>query len=196
VRFLGGHGTVDPNWTAEESSKVWKQIYNDTHSADSNPIRRWDGQYPSLWITGGGTFVDVWTPSTFAQAGVYISNSSAGGKIYELSSEHHVRNEVKLVRVKNWEVDALQTEEERGESGFALPLSIEHSSNITIANYHGYRVVSSYQPFPCAIRVSDSSQIHFRNVHVNSNSKVPFDNSIVDATDLQQVRAEEFASLD
>jgi hypothetical protein len=42
-------------------------------------------------------------------------------------------------------------------------------------------VVSSNQPFSSAIRVSDSSGIHFRNVHVNSNSKVAFDNSIVDA---------------
>jgi sugar lactone lactonase YvrE len=127
---------------------------------------------------------------------MYVSDTDTPGHVYELSSEHHVRNEVKLVRVKNWEFDALQTEEERGESGFALPLSIEQSSNITIANYHGYRVVSSYQPFPCAIKVSESSNIRFRNVHVNSNSKVSFDNAIVDAAHHQQVRAREFASLD
>ncbi|MGC2730827.1 MAG: glycosyl hydrolase family 28-related protein, partial [Candidatus Sulfotelmatobacter sp.] len=73
VRFLGGHGTIDPNATAAESSKTWREIYNNTHTADSNLNRRWDGQYPSLWITGGGTFVGLWTPSTFAQAGLYIS---------------------------------------------------------------------------------------------------------------------------
>src|ERR1700756_1100854 len=65
VRFLGGHGTIDPNASTAESLKVWKQIYNDNHTADPNPERRWDSQYPSLWITGGGTFVDIWTPSTF-----------------------------------------------------------------------------------------------------------------------------------
>jgi sugar lactone lactonase YvrE len=191
VRFLGGHGT-----NASDGTRI--DPYNNTHTADPNINRHWDGQYPSLWVTngGGGTFANIWTPSTFAQAGMYVSDTDTPGHVYELSSEHHVRNEVKLVRVKNWEIDALQTEEERGESGSALPLSIEQSSNITIANYHGYRVVSSYQPFPCAIRVSDSSGIRFRNVHVNSNSKVPFDNSIVDATDHTQVRAEEFASLD
>jgi sugar lactone lactonase YvrE len=191
VRFLGGHGTNAPDGTRINP-------YNNTHTADPDILRRWDGQYPSLWVTdgGGGTFADIWTPSTFAQAGMYVSDTDTPGHVYELSSEHHVRNEVKLVRVKNWEIDALQTEEERGESGFALPLSIEQSSNITIANYHGYRVVSSYQPFSYAIRVSDSSGIRFRNVHVNSNSKVPFDNSIVDATHHAQVRALEFASLD
>ena len=190
VRFLGGHGTNAPDGTRINP-------YNNTHTADPDILRRWDGQYPSLWVTngGGGIFADIWTPSTFAQAGMYISDTDTPGHVYELSSEHHVRNEVKLVRVKNWEIDALQTEEERGESPFALPLSIEKSSNITIANYHGYRVVSSYQPFPCAIKVSESSNIRFRNVHVNSNSKVPFDNSIIDSTDHAQVRAEEFAWL-
>lgn len=191
VRFLGGHGTDEPDGTRINP-------YNNTHTADPDINRRWDAQYPSLWVTngGGGTFADIWTPSTFAQAGLYVSDTDTSGHVYELSSEHHVRNEVKLVRVKNWEIDALQTEEERGESAFALPLSINQSSDITIANYHGYRVVSSYQPFSSAIAVSDSSAIRFRNVHVNSNSKVPFDNSIIDATHRIQVRAEEFASLD
>ena len=191
VRFLGGHGTSAP-----DGSRI--NPYNNAHSADPDILRRWDAQYPSLWVTdgGGGTFADIWTPSTFAQAGLYVSDTDTPGHVYELSSEHHVRNEVKLVRVKNWEIDSLQTEEERGESGFALPLSIEQSSNITIANYHAYRVVSSYQPFPSAIKVSESSDIRFRNVHVNSNSKASFDNAIVDASHHQQVRAEEFASLD
>ena len=191
VRFLGGHGTSAP-----DGSRI--NPYNNTHTADPDLLRRWDSQYPSLWVTagGGGTFADIWTPSTFAQAGLYVSDTDTPGQVYELSSEHHVRDEVKLVRVKNWEIDALQTEEERGESGFALPLSIEQSSDITIANYHGYRVVSSYQPLPTAIRVSGSSNIRFRNVHVNSNSKVSFDNAIFDATHHQEVRAEEFASLD
>jgi sugar lactone lactonase YvrE len=191
VRFLGGHGTNAANGTRINP-------YNNNHTADPDILRRWDGQYPSLWVTngGGGIFADIWTPSTFAQAGMYISDTDTPGHVYELSSEHHVRNEVELVNAKNWEIDALQTEEERGESPFALPLSIEQSSNITIANYHGYRVVSSYQPFPCAIKVSESSGIHFRNVHVNSNSKVSFDNALIDATDHHDVRAREFASLD
>ena len=191
VRFLGGHGTNAPDGTRINP-------YNNTHTADPDINRRWDSQYPSLWVTsgGGGAFADIWTPSTFAQAGMYVSDTDTSGHVYELSSEHHVRNEVKLVRVKNWEIDALQTEEERGESAYALPLAIEQSSNITIANYHGYRVVSSYQPFPSAITVSDSTGIRFRNVHVNSNSKVPFDNSIIDLTHRAPVRAEEFASLD
>jgi hypothetical protein len=197
VRFLGGHGTVDPGATVEESFKVWQQIYNNTHSADSDLNRRWDGQYPSLWITngGGGTFVDLWTPSPFAQAGLYISNTSTEGRIYQLSSEHHVRNEVVLENVSNWKIYALQTEEERGEGGFALPLEIRDSNEITVANLHMYRVVSSYQPFPYAIKVSNSKNIWFRNVHCYSDSKASFDNAVYDQTHNVELRQREFSRL-
>ena len=190
VRFLGGHGT-----NAADGARI--NPYNNTHTADPDVGRRWDGQYPSLWIRngGGGTFANIWTPSTFAQAGLYISNTATPGRVYQLSSEHHVRNEVKLDQVENWELDAIQTEEERGESGFALPLEISRSTNITIANYHGYRVVSSYQPFPYAIKLSESHDIRLRNVHVDSDSKAAFDNSVFDATKHVEVRAYEFASL-
>lgn len=195
VRFLGGHGTIDPNATAEESSKVWREIYNENHTGDSNPNRRWDSQYPSLWISGGGTFLDIWTPSTFAQAGVFISNTSTSGRIYQLSSEHHVRNEMILDGVSNWEIYALQTEEERGESGFALPVDIRNSSDITFANLHMYRVVSSYQPFPYAVSVANSKNIRFRNLHCYSDSKVSFDSAVYDATHKFELRQRELAWL-
>ncbi len=191
VRFLGGHGTNVPGVT-------FAAIYNNTHTADTDINRRWDSQYPSLWITdgGGGTFANIWTPSSFAQAGLYISNTSTEGRIYELSSEHHVRNEVKLKNASNWQIYALQTEEERGEGPFALPLSIDSSSNITVANYHSYRVVSSYQPFLTAIEVSNSKNIRLRNIHVYGDNKVSFDNSVAinDVTPVL-VRNREFASL-
>ncbi|MEO8736694.1 MAG: glycosyl hydrolase family 28-related protein [Edaphobacter sp.] len=208
VRFLGGHGTNLPNGTRMNP-------YNNTHSADPDIHRRWDAQYPSLWITngGGGTFANIWTPDTFAQAGLYISDTSTPGWVYELSSEHHVRNEIKLNHVANWELYALQTEEESGESGFASSLEIHNSKNITVANYHGYRVTHMEQPFPYAVRVSGSNDIRFRNVHVDGNSsvgmceasgicrqavrsnKVPYDNAIVDQTLHAEVRDREFAWL-
>ena len=190
VRFLGGHGTNNADGTRSNP-------YNNTHTADPNINRRWDGQYPSLWVTngGGGTFANIWTPDTFAQAGLYISNTSTEGHVYELSSEHHVRNEVKLDHVSNWEIFALQTEEERGEGPFALPLEIDDSSNILVANYHSYRVVSSYQPFPYAIGVAASKNIRFRNLHVYSDCKASFDNSVYDQTQKIEVRQREIASL-
>jgi sugar lactone lactonase YvrE len=198
VRFLGGHGTIDPDASAKDSRKIWSQIYNNTHTADSDLDRRWDGQYASLWVTngGGGTFVDIWTPSTFAQAGLYVSNTSTEGRVYELSSEHHVRNEAVFDGASNWQVFALQTEEERGEGGFALPLEIRNSSNLLFANMHMYRVVSSYQPFPDAIRISNSRNIRLRNIHCYSDSKVSFDNAVHDQDQDAVVRQREFAWLD
>ncbi len=188
VRFLGGHGTFG----------LTGSIYNNTNTADSNIKRKWDSEYPSLWVTdgGGGTFADIWTPVTFAQAGMYISNTSTSGRVYELSSEHHVRNEIKLDHASNWQIYALQTEEEHGEGPFALPLAIDNSNNITIANYHSYRVVGSYQPFPYAIRVSNSHNIRMRNIHVYSDSKVSFGNSVLIERPVNvEVRDREFASL-
>jgi hypothetical protein len=144
---------------------------------------------------GGGRFVNLWTPSTFAQAGMYVSDTSTEGRVYEISSEHHVRNEVVLGNVSNWSFYALQTEEERGEGGFALPLEIEDSSNITIANFHTYRVVSSFQPFPYAIRVTNSKNVRLRNMHCYSDSKVNFDNAVYDPTLNVELRQREFAWL-
>jgi sugar lactone lactonase YvrE len=190
VRFLGGHGTAQLSGDPEP-------IYNNNKTADPDSRRRWDSQYPSLWITdgGGGTFMDIWTPSPYAQAGMLISHTSTPGRIYEMSSEHHVRTEVKLDHVSNWEIYALQLEEERGESGFALPVEITHSRNVTLANLFVYRVISSHQPFSTAVRVNESSDIRFRNFHCWTNSKAGFDNAIVDARNAIELRQLEFASM-
>ncbi|HYG36738.1 MAG TPA: glycosyl hydrolase family 28-related protein [Clostridia bacterium] len=191
VRFLGGHGTPKPDGSRENP-------YNPNHTADPDPNRRWDSQYPSLWVTdgGGGTFLDLWTPSTFAQAGMLVSDTETEGRVYQMSSEHHVRYEVQVRNAAHWRFYALQTEGERGESGFGLPLEIESSHDITIANFHIYRVISSFQPFPWAVKVSNSRDIRFRNLHCYSNSKVNFDSSIYDQTHDIQIRQHEFAWLD
>ena len=186
VRFLGGHGTRGPNGKRENP-------YNSNLSGDPDPRRRWDSQYPSLWIThgGGGTFANIWTPSTFAQTGLYISDTTTPGRVYQLSSEHHVRTEVKIDQVENWDFYALQTEGERGESESASALEISRSKNLTIANFHGYRVVRGYRPFPYAIRISDSSDIRFRNIHVDSNSAARYCPELGDCR--QYVRSSKFS---
>jgi hypothetical protein len=202
VRFLGGHGSgTNP--------------YNNNHTADSDLRKRWDGQYPSLWIAdgGGGSFADIWTPNTFAQAGFLVSNTKTPGHVYELSNEHHLRNEIKFDHVENWDINAPQTEEEAGESPEALSLEIDSSHNLTFANYHAYRVTRSRAPFRSAVRIYNSSEIHFRNVHVNAESgygvcddngcgtflrlsKFPYENAIEDVTHHLDVREREFAVLD
>ena len=210
VRFLGGHGTTDLQGRRLNP-------YNNTHTGDPDLHRRWDSQYPSLWVThnGGGIFTNIWTPDTFAQSGFYVSDTSTPGRVFELSAEHHVRTEIKFKNAANWEFDALQTEGEVGESALAYSIDIENCHDLTIANYHGYRVVRSYEPFPFAIRIAHSSGIHFRNLHVDNNSsigacdeqgehcrqlvragKVGFANAIFDQTTHTEVRDREFAYLD
>ena len=191
VRFLGGHGTPLPNGARAKP-------YNSNHTADPDPGRHWDSQYPSLWVTdgGGGTFLDIWTPSTFAQAGMLVSDTETEGRAYQMSSEHHVRHEVQVKNAAHWRFYALQTEEERGESGFALPIEIDSSHDITFANFHGYRVISSFQPFPWAVKVSNSRDIRFRNFHCDSNSKASFDSAVYDQTHDVELRQREFAWLD
>ena len=188
---------------------------NNTRTADADLRKRWDGQYPSLWVTqgGGGTFADIWTPDTYAQAGFYVSDTKTPGHVYELSVEHHVRSEIKLDHVENWDINAPQTEEEAGESPESLSLEIASSKNITVANYHAYRVTRSRAPFPAAARLYQSSDIHFRNVHVNAehgypicdkngcatflrSGKFPYEDSIDDVTHHLNTREREFAVLD
>jgi sugar lactone lactonase YvrE len=190
VRFLGGHGTPLPDGSRENP-------YNASHTADPGPDRQWDSQYPSLWVTdgGGGTFLDIWTPSTFAQAGMMVSDTETEGRAYQISIEHHVRNELIVRNAAHWHFYALQTEEERGESGFALPIEIDSSQDITFANFHSYRVISSFQPFRWAVKASNSQDIRFRNFHCDSNSKASFDSAVYDQSRDVELRQHEFAWL-
>ena len=208
VKFQGGHGTALADGTRFDP-------YNDTHSADQDPHKRWGGQYPSLWVTdgGGGTFANLWTPNTYAQAGMVVSDTTTPGHVYEMSSEHHVRTEFGLNRVANWEFLAPQTEEESGESQDTVSFDIRDSKDILIANLHAYRVTRSVKPALAAVRMQGSANIRFRNVHVNAESglgtcdengcatylrasKFPFENAITDVTHGLEAREREFAVLD
>ncbi|WP_294328182.1 glycosyl hydrolase family 28-related protein [uncultured Sphingomonas sp.] len=208
VKFQGGHGT-----TLADGSRF--EPYNPNHSADADVAKRWDGQFASLWVTdnGGGTFNGLWTPNTYAHAGLYVSNTSTPGHVYEMSAEHHARAEIVLDGVRNWNFYAPQTEEEAGESRNAVALEVRNSRNILFANFHGYRVTRSIQPAPAAVKLYGSTDIRFRNVHVNAESgfatcddngcgtylrasKFPYENALTDVTRGGSVREREFAVLD
>jgi hypothetical protein len=208
VKFQGGHGTDLPDGTRFDP-------YNANHTGDADPAKRWDAQYPSLWVTrgGGGTFANIWTPSTYAQAGLYVSDTDTPGHVYQLSSEHHVRTEIALNRVAHWEFLAPQTEEEAGESQDTVSLEIRDSHDILLANYHAYRVTRTIKPAESAVKLYNSADIRFRNVHVNAESgigmcdeegcatylrasKFPYADAIQDMTHGLSVREREFATLD
>lgn len=208
VKFQGGHGT-----DRFDGTRVVP--YNNNATGDPDAARRWAGQYASLWVTegGGGTFANVWSPSTFGHPGIYVSDTQTPGRIIQASVEHHVRSEFALNRVANWEILAPQTEGEAGESGDAVALEIRNSRNILVANFHGYRVTRTRKAAPAAVTIYNSQDIRFRNVHVNGESglgtcdengcgtflrltKFPFENSIRDVTHGIDTREREFAVLD
>ena len=209
VRFEGGHGGP----ALANGTRV--NPYSAVQNTDVDPARRWDGQYPSLWVTrgGGGTFNGIWSPNTYASAGLYVSDTDTPGHVYEMSVEHHVRNEIVLNRVANWEFLAPQTEEEYRESRNAISIEIRDSHDILIANYHGYRVTRTTGPAPAAVRLHGVRDIRFRNVHVNAESgfatcdgedcatflrlsKYPYENAVEDVSHGLFVREREFARLD
>ncbi|MET0247668.1 MAG: glycosyl hydrolase family 28-related protein, partial [Sphingomonas sp.] len=200
VKIQGGGGTV-----LTKGSPIG---YGD-------PRARFDGQHPSIWVTdgGGGTFAAIWSPNTLASAGFYVSDTKTPGQVYELSAEHHYRVEIVLENVENWEFHAPQTEQEVRDGVNAVSTEIRNSRNILFANYHGYRVTRSIKPMDAAVKLYNSSDIRFRNVHVNGESgfascddkgcgtylrasKYPFENAIKDMTGGQEVREREFARLE
>lgn len=191
VRFLGGHGMFNADGTRMTP-------YNANHTGDPDPKRRWDSEYYSLWVTdgGGGTFKDIWTPNTFAQCGMYVSDTATEGRVYAMSSEHHVRNEVKFRNVSNWQIYALQIEVERGEGPNDLPVDIDNCRDLTFGNLYLYRIGSIASPFPYAMKMKSSREIRFRNIHVYGPGKFNFDDTLFVETHGVGIRAREIASLD
>jgi hypothetical protein len=186
VKFIGGHGGMQRPGTPAQPG-----IY----SKGFDPA--WDTQYWSLWITdgGGGTFFDIWSANTFAQAGVYVSNTSTPGHIYGLSVEHHVRNEIRFNNVSNFNVYALQLEEESRESTECQPMELENCHNMVFANLYMFRVIRVIKPYPYSIRSWANHNIEFLNVHNYSQIKYTTTNTLYDVSSDTEVRPWEFARL-
>jgi hypothetical protein len=186
VKFLGGHGGMNKPGVKDSPG-----LYR------GNDSDMWDTQYWSLWITdgGGGTFKNIWSANTYATAGVYVSNTNTPGRIYALSVEHHVRNEVRFNKVANWKVYALQLEEESRESTECQPLELEQTSDMVFANLYMFRVIRVNKPYPYAIRSWNNKNVELLNVHNYSQIKYTTTNSLYDIGTNMEVRPWEFARL-
>jgi len=195
VKFIGGHGTMTPGpkvkWKWEENNPPQGM----TASAASEQL--WDTQYWSLWVTdnGGGIFKNIWSASTFATSGFYASNTSTRSRIYGMSVEHHVRNEVRFNKVSNWNVYALQLEEENREGSECQPLEFEKCSGMTIANLYMFRVIRVKVPYPYSVRTWDCSNLEILNIHNYSQVKYTTDNPLFDINTGIEVRPVELARL-
>lgn len=190
VKFLGGHGTI-------RSKKVPRQGVARQSVAREQDESLWDTQYWSLWITngGGGTFKNIWSANTYATSGTYVSNTATPGRIYAMSIEHHVRNEVRFNKVSNWKVYALQLEEESKESSECQPFELQDCSNMTFANLYMFRVIRVKMPYPYAIRSWNNRKVEFLNVHNYSQTKFPSTVPLFDVNANVEVRPWEFNRL-
>jgi len=194
VKFIGGHGTMRPGpqvrwkWEEREQPQTGRRTVGD-------PL--WDTQYWSLWVTnnGGGIFKNIWSASTFATSGCYVNNTATRGRIYAMSVEHHVRNEVRFKNVSNWKVYALQLEEESVESSECQPLEIEACKDMTFANLYMFRVIRVKVPYPYSVRTWDCTNLELLNVHNYSQIKYTTDNPLYDINTDITIRPTEFARL-
>jgi hypothetical protein len=185
VNFMRGHGRIN----SALSPKMPRPV-----GPPANNERYVDTQYPSLWVNsnGGGLFRDIWTASTMAKAGLRVENTSTPGIIYQMSCEHHMRNETQFYHASNWTVYALQTEEEKPAGAESFSVELIDAHHITFANLFMYRVSRNIMPRLNAVEATNSSGIRFENVHNFSQTRLAFDNSIFNKTSGVRVRTHDF----
>ncbi|HWA87507.1 MAG TPA: glycosyl hydrolase family 28-related protein [Opitutus sp.] len=144
---------------------------------------------------GGGIFRGNWPHAVDAAVGLRIEDTSTPGKIYQMSVEHHERAETEFHHVRNWEVYDLQTEEENPAGANAYAADIENARDLLFANTYLYRVSRSVRPKTDAIRVCRSDGVRFENVKVFSQTRLAFDNAILNEDNGASVRARFFAGF-
>lgn len=175
VKFVGGHGTLrKPNPAASAEARGGGNWRNQRRiSSPTAPVLAtgkdlaWDNQYWSLWVTrnGGGTIKDIWTASSYAASGLYVSDTETPGRIYAMSLEHHVRTEARFFNVANWKIYAFQFEEEGTEGPDCYMAEMSGCRNIELINVWMYRVIRAYLPKEIGFRMWDCRDITFRNMH-------------------------------
>jgi sugar lactone lactonase YvrE len=153
---------------------------------------------PDLLIKdgGGGIFRGNWPHATSSRvAGLRIENTSSPGKVYQMSVEHHNRVEAQFHNVQNWEFYAVQTEEENPAGHRANAMEIQNCRNLLFANTYMYRVSRTTLPTAYGILVRNSDDIRFENMKVFSQTRLAFDNTVLDEDSGVAVRAQFFTNF-
>ena len=203
VKFVGGHGGMNKPQPQDSNPPQTNNRNQPRISSPTNPVTTvgidlaWDNQYWSFWVTdnGGGTFKDIWTASTYAASGFYANNTSTPSRIYAMSIEHHMRNEVRLKNVSNWKIYAFQFEEESREGRDCQPLEMDNCSDIMIANMYLFQVIRVNTVYPYAIRAWNCRNIELINVHNYAQTKFASENTLYDINRDIEVRAWDFQRL-
>jgi hypothetical protein len=144
---------------------------------------------------GGGIFRGCWAHDTNGKAGLRVENTASPGRIYQMSVEHHMRIETQFDNAHNWEIYALQTEEENPAGAEANALEVQDSSALLFANTFMYRVSRNVQPKTHAAIVRHSDRIAFQNAKVFSQTRLAFDNAVLEEDSGVTVRPHFFTSF-
>ena len=206
VKFVGGHGGLakpNPEETSGTQARGGRGAGGSRISSPANPVAAqgmdlaWDNQYWSMWVTngGGGTFKDIWTASTYAASGLFVSDTKTPGRIYAMSLEHHVRTEATFRNVENWKAYAFQLEEESREGTECQPVEMVNCKNITFANLYMFRVIRVNEPYHNSVRLWNCENISFLNLHNFAQTKYTVDNPVYDINRDIEVRPWELQKL-
>ena len=106
-----------------------------------------------------------------------------------------MRVESQFHNVKNWEFYALQTEEENPAGAQAIAMEIRDCRNLLFANTYMYRVSRTVLPKTYAIMVRNSDNIRFENMKVFSQTRLSFDNAVLDEDSGVAVRPQFFTNF-
>jgi len=144
---------------------------------------------------GGGIFRGCWPHDPNAKIGLRVKNTATRGRIYQMSVEHHYRVESEFDNVRNWEIYALQTEEENPDGADAYAVDLQDSEGLLFANTYMYRVSRNVAPKIYGIVARRSHAIAFQNVKVFSQTRLAFDNALFEETSGVTVRPNFFTSF-
>jgi hypothetical protein len=106
-----------------------------------------------------------------------------------------MRIEEQYFNVRNWEIYAAQTEEENPAGAEANAIEIQDSLDLLFANTYMYRVSRNVLPKEHAAIVRRSDRITFQNVKVFSQTRLAFDNAVLEEAGGVTVRPQFFTSF-
>jgi hypothetical protein len=144
---------------------------------------------------GGGIFRGCWPHDPNAKIGLRVASTSTPGTIYQMSVEHHHRVEVEFHDAKNWNILALQTEEENPDGADAYSIDLQDSSDLVFANTYIYRVSRNVRAKPYAIIARRTEDVVLQNVKVFSQTRLAFDNTVMEEGGGLSVRPNFFTSF-
>ena len=144
------------------------------------PTQKGRDRLHTLWIHdgGAGVFKNIWSPDVWASEGILINDTEAPGRMYLISVEHHVENEVVLRRVANWRLVAIQTEEELGDEN-ACSLRLSDCRDVEFVNLFQYRVQAIEDQYPYAGYADRCRNLRVSGQHVFSIGPAPFANAFL-----------------